>query len=326
LNTSILYAEHPDGIDLAVVDITNPAFRVVVTDNEIAAMADQHIVELAQQRAMAPQIQAALEQSQIGRWLRSSSGGYLAGTPTYILKLGPENLGAAETNPIDRHIVASFPALALRIRLQDIAQLLADGITEMNDIERPIRFVNIAGGPASDSWNALILLQQERRELLAGRGMVIAVLDLDESGPKFGQRAVAALRKPGAPLVGLDVSLRHFPYAWSETSRLRQILEELQVRDAVCAISTEGGLFEYGSDAEVTANLTVLHAETAADAVVVGSVTRECELIRVSMKVHGILLQPRTIEDFRTLVARTGWAVERVIERPLSYHVLLKKR
>ncbi len=130
MKASILYAEHPDGIDLAVVDITNPAFRVVVTDNEIAAMANQHSVELAQQRAMAPQIQAALEQSQIGRWLRSSSGGYLAGTPTYVLKLGPENLGAAETNPIDRHIVASFPALALRIRLQDMARLLADGITE----------------------------------------------------------------------------------------------------------------------------------------------------------------------------------------------------
>lgn len=325
LNSNILFATHPDGIDLAVVDITNPAFRVLVTDNEIAAMAHQHIVELAQQRAMAPQIQAALEQSQIGRWLRSSSGGYLAGTPTYILKLGPENLGAAETNPIDRHIVASFPALALRIRLQDMARLLADGITAMGDMERPIRFVNIAGGPASDSWNALILLEAERPEQLAGRAIVIAVLDLDESGPRFGQRAVAALRKPGAPLSDLDVSMRHFPYAWSETSRLRQILEELRVRDAACAISSEGGLFEYGSDAEVSANLTILHAETAADAMVVGSVTRECELIRASMNVHGILLQPRTIEHFRALVASTGWAVDRVIERPLSYHVLIKK-
>ncbi len=104
------------------------------------------------------------------------------------------------------------------------------------------------------------------------------------------------------------------------------MLEDLRVRDAVCAISSEGGLFEYGSDAEVTANLAVLHAETAADTVVVGSVTRECELTRVSMSVHGILLQPRTIEDFCALVGRAGWAIERVIERPLSYHVLLKKR
>jgi hypothetical protein len=327
VNTRILYAAHDGGIDLAVVDITNPAFSVVVTDDEIAAMADRHIVELAQQKAMASVIQEALQQSQIGRSLQAASGSYLAGMPTYVLKLGPENLGAAETNPIDRHIAASFPALALRIRLQDMARLLADGLAGMGpDPQRQVRLINIAGGPASDSWNALILLQAERPEMLDGREILIAVLDLDEAGPAFGRRAVLALRAPGAPLTGLDIAVRHVPYAWSETDRMRDILRELNTREATCAISSEGGLFEYGSDAEVVANLTVIDAETGADAIVVGSVTRESELMRASQSVHRILLQPRTMDRFQTLAAEAGWAVKRAIERPLSYHVSLAKR
>lgn len=326
LNANILYAAHEGGTELAVVDITHPAFAVAVTDDELAAMADRHIVELAQQRAMAPAIQQALEQSQIGRSLRAASGSYLAGMPTYILKLGPENLGAAETNPIDRHIVASFPAFALRVRLQDMARLLADGLAGMRlDARRQVRLINIAGGPASDSWNALILLQAERPELLAGREVVIAMLDLDETGPAFGQRALAALRTPGAPLNGLDVAVRRVHYGWSDASRLRQALDELDAGEAACAISSEGGLFEYGTDAEIVANLGELHAGTAADAVMVGSVTRESELMRVSQGLHGILLHPRTVHAFRALAAEAGWTVERVIERPLSYHVSLIK-
>jgi hypothetical protein len=327
LNTRILYAAHDGGIDLAVVDITNPAFTVVVKDDEIAAMAGRHTVELAQQKAMGQAIQEALQQSQIGRSLQAASGSYLAGMPTYILKLGPENLGAAETNPIDRHIAASFPALALRIRLQDMARLLADGLAGMSiDPPRQVRFINIAGGPASDSWNALILLQAERPEVLEGRKIGIAILDLDEAGPAFGRRAVVALCAPGAPLSGLDIAMQHVSYAWSDANRMRPILQELNAREAACAISSEGGLFEYGSDAEVVANLTVLDAETGPDAIVVGSVTRESELMRASQSVHRILLQPRTMERFRTLAAEAGWVVKRSIERPLSYHVLLAKK
>jgi hypothetical protein len=48
--------------------------------------------------------------------------------------------------------------------------------------------------------------------------------------------------------------------------------------------------------------------------------------MRASQSVHRILLQPRTMERFRTLAAEAGWVVKRSIERPLSYHVLLAKK
>jgi hypothetical protein len=327
MNTRILYAAHDDGRDLAVIDVTNPAFAVTVTDAELAAMAERHLLELARQAQMAPTIQAALQQSELGRALAAASTGFLGCLPTYLLKLGPENLGAWETNPIDRHIAASFPAFTLRVRVQDMARLLADGLAKMAATEprRRMCMVNIAGGPASDSWNALVLLHTEQPKLLNGRDVAIAVLDLDEQGPAFGARAVAALCGRDAPLNGLNIRMKHFQYEWSDAGRLGQLLGELQVADAACAISSEGGLFEYGSDAEIVENLGVLHTCTAPDALVVGSVTRDGALMRSSQAVHRIPIRPRTMEAFRGLAEETGWRIEWIIERPLSYHVSLTK-
>jgi hypothetical protein len=119
--------------------------------------------------------------------------------------------------------------------------------------------------------------------------------------------------------------MRHFHYTWSDPGRLRQLLEELHASDTACAVSSEGGLFEYGSDAEIVSNLRVLHAGTAADAVVVGSVTRDSELMRIWKAEHRMNIRPRTMEAFGALADEAGWKVGRVIERALSYDVSLAK-
>ena len=193
----------------------------------------------------------------------AASGTFLPGLITYLLKLGPENLGAF-ASAIDRQIAASFPAFAARLRLQDIARLLADGLlcSLLAQPRRPLCLINVGGGVASDSWNALIHLQAEI-STLADRAIVIAVIDIDDDGPAFGARAMHALRAPAAPLGGLDVSFRHFKYDWSAADRLRQTFTDLNTAEALCAISSEGGLFEYGSDTEIMANLNAMHAGTA---------------------------------------------------------------
>ena len=135
-----------------------------------------------------------------------------------------------------------------------------------------------------------------------------------------------ALRAPAAPLGGLDVSFRHFKYDWSAADRLRQTFTDLNTAEALCAISSEGGLFEYGSDTEIMANLNAMHAGTASDAIIVGSVTRDCEVVRVSQIANRVSTRPRTMEAFRSLVEQDGWFVSQVIERPFSYNVSLMKR
>jgi len=326
MRDGVLYAVTDEGVRLPVIDVTNAAFAVTATDEELAAKAEQYIQEAAQPREIPEALREALRNSMLGRGLMAASGTFLDGMSTYLLKLGPENLGA-EASPIDRRIAASFPAFTARVRLHDMARLMAEGLARTAGVERRRRvcLVNIGGGAGADSWNALIRVCGEKAESLKRREIVIAVMDLDARGPSFGVRAVAALCAPEGPLSGLDIVVRYLSYEWSDAERLRMALEVLNAGDAACGISSEGGLFEYGSDEEIVANLRVLHAGTARDAVVVGSVTREGGVVRASLIGNRVTTRPRTMEAFRVLAERGGWSVEETIERPFSYNVRLVK-
>ena len=128
----------------------------------------------------------------------------------------------------------------------------------------------------------------------------------------------------GAPLAGVNVAFRHEPYDWSDADHLRSRLQDLPGA-ALCAVSSEGGLFEYASDDVVVANLRVLHESTTAETIVVGSATREGNLARASRVATGIATQPRTLDAFAAIARQGGWNVSRVIARPFSYHVSLRK-
>jgi hypothetical protein len=323
----VVYAKTEEGVELAVIDVTNPAFAVTATDAELAAMAEQYILEAGKQQEVPAALREALRNSMLGRGLMAATGTFLDGMSTYLLKLGPENLGV-EASPIDQRIAASFPAFAARLRLQDMARLLADGLVRAAAVEpeRPVCLVNIGGGTGSDSWNTVIRLQIEQGELLMGREIGITVMDLDARGPGFGGRAIAALCAAGGPLGGVKVGFQHFSYEWSDAERMRKLLRDLAAGDAACGISSEGGLFEYGSDEEIVSNLRVLDAETPRDAVVVGSVTRDGGPVRASLFASRVSTRPRTIEGFRSLCEQGGWRVEEAMERPFSYNVRLVKR
>lgn len=334
MSRNVLYAKTDEGVELAVIDVTNPAFAVTATDPELASMSEEYVREAGLRQEIPAALQQALRSSMLGRGLMAAAGRFLDGMSTYMLKLGPENLGNGAA-AIDQRIAGSFPAFTARLRLQDMAQLLAEGLaaTAAGEPRRPILLVNIGGGASSDSWNALIVLRSrlrakidaEKPGLMVRRRVVIAILDLDSCGPAFGARAIEALRGPMAPLDGLDMDLRHFRYDWSEADRLQVTLKELNARETACGISSEGGLFEYGSDDEIVANLAVLHAGTARDAFVVGSVTRDGGAVRASLLANRVATRPRTIEGFRSLAGRAGWSVEEVIERPFSFHVRMVK-
>jgi hypothetical protein len=316
-----------DGVRLPVIDVTDPAFAVATSDVELEAMSDQFVLESRVRQEIPAALRDALRRSMLGRGLMEASGTFLSGMNTYLLKLGPDNLGT-EANPLDRRIAASFPALVARLRLQDMARLLADGSWPAATAtpQRPLALVNIGGGPAADSWNALIHLHAEHPDLLAGRPIAIIVLDQDVHGPAFGGRAVETLRAPAAPLGGLEIGFRHVSYEWSQVKRLRQTLDDLRAAEAVCAISSEGALFEYGSDTDIVANLQALHAGAAPDAIVVASVTRDDQPMRSLPVTDRAATRPRTLEGFRSLAEHAGWSVQRVIERPFSYNVRLMKQ
>ncbi len=326
----IYYAVTDDGLELPVIDVTHPAFRIDISQADLDRLYEEHVGEL-QQRARIPGfiqkifLRYMMRRSRLMQALSGAAGTFLGGMDTYIMKLGPDNMGRAYASDLDRQISASLPGLAIRLRLQNIAHLLAEGIAPaLGANEQPLHFLNIGGGPAIDSLNALIVLQKQNPDLLARRAIFIHVLDLDKTGPGFGRRALRALQATQAPLGGLGVEFEHILYNWADTGPLSELLRSLE-SGAVVAASSEGALFEYGTDEQVTTNLRTLRQETPGAATTVGSVTRADPMGVVMNSGSRAALQMRGIDAFLSLATQAGWSLERRMDRPSGHDVCLQK-
>ena len=171
-----------------------------------------------------------------------------------------------------------------------------------------------------DSLNALIRIRKERPELLAGRSVRVLLLDPDESGPRFGSRAAEALRGPGGPLEGMDLEVRRVPYDWATPS----VLWGLRDREGTpWAVSSEGGLFEYGSDEEILANLEVLKGIAGSGCFLTGSVLRDNEVTRVMGRNSRLAIRYRGVAGFVPLAVRSGWEIRRILDGPTIHSLLL---
>jgi hypothetical protein len=326
----VSYAITNDGLELPVVDVTHPAFAESLSE-ERQQMLTQRFLEEQRRFARMPRLvrnallRFFLRGSRIARGLRRAEGTFLDGMTTYLFKVGPKNLGSYAV-PADRRILRSLPAISVRLRLHDMARLLADGLAPRlgANAGRPLHFLNIAGGPAIDSLNALLVLRREQPSLLARRRIVIRVLDADEGGPAFGARALTKLREPGAPLECLDVTFEHSAYDWRDVSGLTPALTAAKDDGALLVASSEGGLFEYGSDDEIVSNLRALARASNAALFMVGSVTRNDETIQTLKLTSHAATRPRGLPTFTALIARAGWELTRSVTRPLSDQVVIE--
>ena len=168
----ICHATGPDGRAWPVIDSTHPAFALKVTEGELQTLTEIYVRD-EERRARMPRwlqrlfFRLVLRNSLLAQSLRAAEGGFLDGMSTYRFKLGPERIGELSIDPIDRRIAASLPSVSMRLRLQDVAGFQADALAPALAAapQQPLQFVNLAGGPAMDSVNALLLLQQRNREL-----------------------------------------------------------------------------------------------------------------------------------------------------------------
>lgn len=133
---------------------------------------------------------------------------------------------------------------------------------------------------------------------------------------------MSALAQEAGPLPGLHVTFRHVRYDWCRPDDLRPPLNEARTTRALIVCSSEGGLFEYGSDDEIQSNLRVLR-EPLEVVAVVGSVTRADEPIQRLRQMGRAATHPRGLEVFRSLIVEMGWKVARAIQPPFSDQVVL---
>jgi hypothetical protein len=323
-------AKTREGHDLPVIDVTDPRFAVPDDPAATRALYDAFI-ESERRRNFIPRfimramLGRAAKQSRIVRALFASDAGYLDGITTYLMKLGADNLVPPYDSPMDRRLAASPHVTLLRLRMQQIARLLADGLVEHLAAApgAPLHLINIGGGPALDSVNALILLRRERADLMQ-RPLLIHVLDSGTDGPFFGANAFAAMKADGRPLHGLDATWQRLDYDWNTPAPLARLVRDLTGAGSLVAASSEGALFEYGSDDAIVTNLVALRQDGAGARLVAGSVTRDDETRRRMMEETRFKLIPRGLAGFTPLATRAGFAIAKAEPAWLSDQVLLR--
>ena len=362
------YASTADGLELPVIDIAHPAFRLEPSEAELAAALEGALRDL-DSRAATPaaareSFMAALQcESRLAREIGGARDGVVGGLGTYMFKLGPSNLGPW-AGDLDRAIASSLPCLSARLRLRDSARLLASSL-EPGLAARPgadLVLVDIAGGPASSSLNAILALGREVNSLLAGRRLRILVLDRDSEGPAFGARCLEALRSPEGALEGFDIAFDYLPFDWRDAASFGRILREAAlpplpaptttraagaagapgsaaVRGGVAgpvasaaaaapvlALVSEGGLFDYAGDAEAAAILAEAAAIVPDDTVFVGTASRGDGGAGRMNGEGGIGIVLRGLDDVSRIAEGAGWLLGASLEEPLARSFVLEPR
>jgi hypothetical protein len=324
----VCYVPGDDGIELPVVDVTHPAFQFDITPEELAGIEEKTLRGLHQSSKMPPfLLKYYARRSIVMRGTMQAAGGYLSGMATYLQKLGPDNLGRGYAGRIDRRLVSTIAPVAGRIRLRNMARGIADGLSPAlaQGNNHPLHLLNIGGGTAIDSLNALILIHKEQPQWLDKRQVIVHVLDLDTAGPGFGARALAAATAADGPLAGLAASFDRIRYDWADPGPLERLMNEISDNGAAMAGSSEGGLFEYGTDDDIIANLSALDG-TSDEIVMVGSIIRDGRLSRTIKELGRMTIQIRRLDEFGTLVSRAGWRIVHAIDDNPLYDVVTLKR
>lgn len=332
-SSRLSHAEGPDGLRLALIDLDHPDFRVALDQQALERLGDAFVAEQARaqgslvgrlfNRFLLPRL---LRRSRVGRGLVRARGEILDGLTTYLMKLGPEHLDAPWANELDRRIGASFAGLSLRLRMQDVADLLEAALAPLlrEHPERPLWLVSLAGGPAMDCLNALMRLQRGDPSSLQERDVRVLVLDPDRSMTEFGRAALGVWRAPGSPLHGVRVDFQSAPYDWADASGLDRALAEVP-GSALLAISSEGGLFDYADDASVAAQLRSMRARCRPDTTVCGTLNSPGRAGALLNRGSLAAVHPRSLEALRNLAASSGWTVVDARERPLNTAFSLKQ-
>jgi hypothetical protein len=224
----ISYTEGPEGLRLALIDIGHPEFRVALADEALERMGGAFIEEQTRaqrswagrffNRVVLPRI---LRRSRIGRGLLGARDATLDGLTTYLMKLGPQHLDASWANELDRRIAASFPGLSLRLRMQDVTELLGAALTPrlLGAPDRPLWLLSLAGGAAMESLNALVRLRRVVPASVENRQVRVLVLEPNGPMTDFGRAALARWREPGGPLHGVSVDFETSAYDWRDPTR-----------------------------------------------------------------------------------------------------------
>src|SRR6185312_8136539 len=129
----IIFAATTDGLRLPIIDVTHPAFAVPDDPATAAASRDAFVAWDRRNRRVPGFVtrllmRLAARRSRLLQKILRADSDALDSITTYLLKLGADQLPPGFDGPIDRKVAAAPHVIMIRLRMQQIAQLLADAL------------------------------------------------------------------------------------------------------------------------------------------------------------------------------------------------------
>lgn len=297
-----------ENIQFPILDITHPLFNASIDEQAYHLNCLKSAQSIESLKKMPSFIRNIFVK------MSNVDNSYLSGMRTLLYKLGPNLSQGIKLGFRDKWAVKQTSFMGLRIRLRDLcrhqSKILVPLLKQFPD--RNLCFFNIAGGAATDSINTLILIQESNPELLKGRKIEIRILDIDTYGPNFAKQCIEVLKQPGERFHGLGITLITIHYDWSEPGALQK--ECLKRSGWIQICSSEGGLFEYGSDSDIVENLNHFFINSPADARVTGSLIFDRAHVNSGYlgftEFIGVQIRYLGLEGLQQILTQTSWVLE----------------
>jgi hypothetical protein len=325
-----------NGVELPVLDITHPGFISSIDENRLKKLIpyiEKNAEKNAEKFNKLPKYikNYFVKHSFAMAELLQNETSFATGISTLMMKLGPNLIGKGKKRFWDRSVSKGFGSLLIRMRMRDISKCQAEELIPLlnKSPEKSLCFINIAGGSACDSINALFLIQKENPSLLKNKKIEINVLDIDTYGPAFAEECINALKLPSNKFNELDISFRHINYDWNHTQKLLELLLERKEWLQIC--SSEGGLFEYCSDDLIIQNLKILYDNSPEDIIITGTLLHDIETIDAgfvaALKIS-TSIKPRLlgINGLNSIIENNKWKLYKTIEWNPRYLVFSLKK
>jgi hypothetical protein len=130
---TIAFATTADGLRLPVIDVTHPAFAIPDNPASLAGRRDAFLAWDRRNRRIPSFVtrllmRLAARRSPLLRKILASDKEYLDSISTYMLKIGADHLPPGFDGPMDRKVAADPHMALIRLRMQQIARLLAEAL------------------------------------------------------------------------------------------------------------------------------------------------------------------------------------------------------
>jgi hypothetical protein len=189
-------------------------------------------------------------------------------------------------------------------------------------------FINIGGGAASDNINAVILILEENQSLLNERKIEINLLEVDSDSPDFAKSCIEALKASEGHFHNLDITLKHIKYNWANTEELVNILSAK--KDSIMMCTSEGGLFEYGSDGEIISNLNSIYDNSPDDTRISATLIHDRDTVDPTIpamaNMTGGAIRFLGKEGLKKILEKTKWQLENMSNKNPVYVVFTLKK